>query len=31
MEFLNKKGEWEKVPEEVEEWFHEAEEKSMNE
>ena len=31
MEFLNKKGEWEKVPEEVEEWFHGAEEKSMNE
>ena len=29
MEFLNKEGEWERVPTEVEEWFFEAEEKSM--
>jgi hypothetical protein len=29
MEFLNRKGKWQLVPEEVEGWFHEAEGKSM--
>jgi predicted DNA-binding WGR domain protein len=29
MEFLNRKGKWQLVPEVVEDWFHEAEGKSM--
>ena len=30
MEFFNSKGEWELVPEEVENWYYQAEERAMN-